>query len=122
MKKAIPLELRQRIVESVLNYSETQASAARRFMVSRKTVANLIKQFKSTGNLSFNYRNCGRKSKLTETQMSQIQEQIIETPDITLQEIKDKFSLDTCISAISKIVKHKFGFNLKKSTLSKSAN
>jgi transposase len=114
MSKALPIELRERIVESVLSYTDTKSGAARRFKVSLSTVSNLVKQYETTGSLSNHYKNCGRNITISEAQIAQIKENILATPDITLQEIKDKLALDIGISAISKIVKHKLGFNFKK--------
>jgi transposase len=75
----------------------------------------LIKQqYETAGSLSNHYRNCGRNITISKTQIAQIKETILATFDITLQEIKDKLALNIGISTISKIVKHKLGFNFKK--------
>ena len=51
---------------------------------------------------------------LSDYQLEQIRQKIIDRPDITLQELIDEFSLPVCVSALSRTVRFKLGFRFKK--------
>ncbi len=58
--------------------------------------------------------NRGRKPRLSCEQLEQVRAAIGEQPDITLQELKDKFSLPVSLSALSKTMRNKLELCYKK--------
>jgi len=80
--------------------------------VSLSTIDKVWRKFRETGTyLPIPYT--GRKSTLTAEQDRQIRAKITETPDITLNELREKLSLDLSESGLSLHLK-KMGLSFKK--------
>ena len=78
------------------------------FNISERTISRIWNKYKKTGNYN-STPYTGRKSKLTKQQDEQIRDIITKTPDITLNELIDKLSLDLTEGGLS--------FHLKKMNL-----
>ena len=92
MKKIMNNDSRDRLVHS---YEKLQNAdiVATAFDVSVSTVFRLVHQYKKTGTVELQTHKRGRKPVLTPEQMEKVKETILETPDITMQEIIDKLHL-----------------------------
>ena len=74
---------------------------AKIFKTNVNSVNRIIRQKKRTDSCELKTHNCGRKSILTETDFKHISELIITQPDITINEIKDRYIQDETNKCIS---------------------
>lgn len=113
-------QTRKSLVETYKIFGNAQ-KVAEAFGVTRWTVYRLNEQFKNTGSVELKTSARGRKTKLSKENLHQISKTILETPDITLQEITDKLQLDCSISVLCRAIRNKLGFTRKKKVYSKFA-
>jgi transposase len=106
-------QTRKSLVETYKIFGNAQ-KVAEAFGVTRWTVYRLNEQFENTGSVELKTSARGRKTKLSEENLCQISNVILETPDITLQEIIDKLQLDCSISVLCRAIRNKLGFTRKK--------
>ena len=81
-----------------------------------RTVSRVWKDYQTQGKIGASVHNCGRKSAITAHQHKQIFEEIEKTPDITLNELIEKFNLTITEGGLSKYLK-KNGMTYKKRVL-----
>ena len=116
MKKIMNNDARDRLVHSYEKIKNADIVAAA-FDVSVSTVFRLVHQYRETGSVELQIHKRGRKPMLTLEQIQKVKETILETPDITMQEIIDKLDLPIKENTLCVIVKHKLGFTRKKKML-----
>lgn len=109
-------QTRKSLVETYKIFGNAQ-KVAEAFGVTRWTVYRLNEQFENTGSVELKTSARGRKTKLSEENLCQISNVILEAPDITLQEIIDKLQLDCSISVLCRAIRNKLGFTRKKKSL-----
>ena len=109
-------DARDRLVHSYEKIKNADIAAAA-FDVSVSTVFRLVHQYRETGTVELQIHKRGRKPMLTLEQIQKVKETILETPDITMQEIIDKLDLPIKENTLCVIVKHKLGFTRKKKML-----
>ncbi len=100
MKRALSLDLRERIVAAYDAQEATREEVAKRFKVSLGMVKKLVAQRNRTGDLRARYRYCGRKAKLEPEQGERLRALVRQEPDLTLAEIKARLELSCTIGAI----------------------
>lgn len=100
MKKAISLDLSERIVTAYEGREGTREEVAKRFKVSVGMVKKLLAQKSRTGDLRARYRFCGRKGRLEPEHGKSMRQLVEREPDVTLEEIKQRLGLDCTIGAI----------------------
>lgn len=100
MKKAISLDLRERIVAAYEGKEGTREEVAKRFKVSVGMVKKLMAQRNRTGDLRPRYRYCGRKARLEPEHGERMRKLVGQEPDVTLEEIKQRLGLGCTIGAI----------------------
>ena len=100
MKKAISLDLRERIVAAYDGKEGTREEVAKRFKVSLGLVKKLLAQRTRTGDLKPRYSYCGREARLEPEHGKRLRELVMQSPDVTLEEIKQRLELDCTIGAI----------------------
>jgi transposase len=113
MPKPLSDDLRKRIIDSKLR-GDTEDKIASEKEVSKSTVTKLWSKFRSTGNYSPRSGRSGRKPGLSDHQLEQVGQAIVERPDITFRELIDKFFFPVSVSALSRTVRNKLGFRFKK--------
>ena len=113
MPKPLSNDLRKRVIDSKLR-GDTEDKIAFEKEVNKSTVTKLWSKYRSTGSYFPCSNRRGRKPMLSDYQLEQIRQKIIDHPDITLQELIDEFSLPVCVSALSRTVRFKLGFRFKK--------
>lgn len=94
--KALPIELRERIVTAV-NEGETTISVAKRFKVSWSSVKRYVRQAKEQGHLKHG-KSTGRPRKLTAEQHDSLYKKLTQDPDLQLKEYCDWLSDTTGVS------------------------
>lgn len=108
-------EVRELMVKAYEESGNT-TEVAKYFSVSRSTVLAYVKQMRETGSVAVRTSERGRKPILTQTNLDNIKETILEQPDITIHEIKEKLNLPVSEENIrEKVVK--MGFVYKKKSL-----
>jgi len=70
--------------------------------------------YNETGDVKPRENKNGRKSKLNDEDLINIQKVIADQPDLTLDEIKEKLDLPICISALCRIINNKLNITYKK--------
>lgn len=95
---------------------ERVTEVARIFGINRGSVYDIVNQYKETGSLEIRTSQRGRKPELTKEQLEEIRQAVIENPDITLLEIKEKFDLPVTTECIRQKL-HEMGFRRKKKSL-----
>jgi transposase len=82
--------------------------------VPQRTIYGLLAHERKTGSMEPLVDNCGRNPEFSPQDMEKLKGIIEEKNDVTLEEMKAQMDTTLCISALSRIVKHKLGFNFKK--------
>ena len=113
MPKPLSNDLRKRIIDAKLR-GETEDSIAFDKEISKSTVTKLWFLFRETNSYAPRPNPNGRKPRLSSDQLEDVRQGIHIQPEITLQELIDKFSLPVSISALSKTVRFKLKFRYKK--------
>ena len=104
MPKYISNEKRKDIILHKKNGKNSKIIAE--FMcVCVRTVERVWKDFKTQGKVEANVHNCGRKSVITSEQNKKILEEIKNTPDITLNELIEKYDLKITEGGLSNYLK-----------------
>lgn len=113
MRKAISVDLRERIVEAYERKEGTREEVAKRFKVSLGMVKKLLQQQSRTGDLRPRYRFCGRKAKLMPEHGAALKALVAKEPDVTLEEMKARLGLGCTVAAIHQVLA-KLGLTYKK--------
>ena len=113
MKKAISMDLRERIVAAYDGKEGTREEVAKRFKVSLGMVKKLLAQRTRTGDLQPRYSYCGRKARLEPEHGKRLRELVMQSPDVTLEEIKQQLGLGCTIGAIHWVLS-RMGLTYKK--------
>ena len=87
------------------------------FNIKERTVYRLVAQKRNTGSVELQTSTRGRKPKLNEYQIRQIDALLKEKPDITLLGIIEQLSLDCSESTICRVVRNTLGYSLKKKVI-----
>ena len=105
----------------LVNAYETKCSNAKQlaniFDVKERTVYRLVAQKRTTGSVELRTSERGRKPQLNEEQVHQVDELLKQKPDITLQGIIEELDLDCSVSTLSRTVRFKLGYSLKKKVI-----
>ena len=109
MLKPLSDDLRKRIIYAKLR-GDTEAQIASEKEVNKSTVTKLWSKYRSTGSYSPRLTLRGRKSRLSDHQLEQVRQTIVDRSEITLQELIDEFALPVCVPALSRTVRFKLGF------------
>lgn len=92
--KPLSLDLRKRIVDAYERGEGSQANIAQRFGVGTSTVERLLKQWRTTGSLEPKKLG-GSTPIVSEKQQSQVETWIKQQPDLTQDELAQRFTAET---------------------------
>ena len=87
------------------------------FAVAPRTVYRLVAQKRDTGSVELRTSQRGRKPKLNEDQLRQIDELLKQKPDITLLDIQEELKLECSESTLSRAIRFKLGYSLKRKVI-----
>jgi transposase len=116
MPKPYSLDIRTRVLTKHLN-GKTVPEIAIELDVKPTFIYDMLSLYKKTGSVEPKPASGGRKPYLDEEKQQQIAELIQETPDLTLQEIKDALELDISISVLCDTINKKLNLNYKKNAI-----
>lgn len=105
-------EIREKAVRAYLDGKGTARQLADIFGYTPATIFNWVRAYRQTRQLAAK-PNGHRKSCFSNEELAKLKEIVLETPDITLQEIKTRFNKSCCLAAICRILV-KLGFSYKK--------
>ena len=108
-------EVRELMVKAY-EKSHNAAEVARNFSVNRGTVYEYVNRKKNNQSLEVKTSQRGRKSKLTQNNLDDIKNAIIQQPDITIHEITETLALPVSDETVRREVV-KMGFVYKKKSL-----
>ncbi len=115
MKKMLSTEIRELIVKAY-ERSHDAKEVARNFSADKSTVYSYVRKMRRTGTVAVQTSKRGRKPILNQEQLNEIAETIINQPDISIHEIKEKLDLPVSEENIrEKVVQ--MGFVYKKKSL-----
>lgn len=112
MAKAISIEKRMDIIKHRQN-GKSSKNIANWLFLSVRTVERVWSKFKSTGSYAPEPQKSGRKPLVDKEKMKKIVAKINKQPDITINELIEKFDLEISESGLSKKLK-KIGLTYKK--------
>jgi len=116
MPKPYSMDIRTRVIKKHLE-GKLVSEITNELDVKPTFVYNTIFLYKSTGSVEPKPASGGRKPYLDAEKQQQIETLIQETPDLTLQEIKDILSLDISISVLCDTINKKLKLNYKKNAI-----
>jgi len=120
---AIPysIDLRERVI---LKYNEGKSvlEIVNELNVKKSFVYNILRLYKETRSVAPKPANGGRNPEITEEILLQIEALIMETPDITLHEIKNELGLSRSISGICDAINKRLKLRLKKTLFDTGQN
>lgn len=99
-KKALSLDLRERILQAYDHGEGSQEEVADRFKVSYGMVKKLVQQRRHTGDIAPRHHHAGRKPQIEAGHRSQLRALLAQKPDLTLKELRAALGLECTIQAI----------------------
>jgi transposase len=107
------IDLRKRVIQKHKE-GKSVPEIEKELSVKKTFVYNMLKLYKETGSVEAKPATGGRKPSITDEILSQIKALVLETPDITLQEIKDELGLTVSLSVICDAINKKLNLRYKK--------
>jgi transposase len=101
MPTPISLELRKKIIKHKQN-GEKERDIAKWLVINQSTVTKIWRQFREEKTIENKVHKRGRKPAFCEKKMEKVKAEIKAQPDITLEELVEKFKLNISISALSR--------------------
>jgi transposase len=115
MAKPYSLDIRSRVI-SKHKEGKAVTEIIKELDVKRSFVYDMLTLYKATGSVEPKPASGGRKPTIDEEILLQIETLVLETPDITLQEIKDELELTISISIICDAINKKLNLRYKKNS------
>jgi len=112
MPRNYSVDLRSRIWDAC-QQGQRPCEAARHFKVSERCVYYLLSHVRKTGSVEPRVGKTGPKPKL-EAHHEQLRELLRKHPDLTLEALREKLSVDVCLATLSNALRN-LGLTLKKS-------
>ena len=113
MAKPYSIDIRTRVIKKH-EEGKKVPEIAKELSVKKSFVYNMLGLYKSTGSVEPKPHTGGRKPTIDEEMLMQIEALVLETPDITLQEIKDALGLTISLSIICDAINKKLNLRYKK--------
>ena len=82
--------------------------------VKKTFVYDMMNLYATAGSVEAKAATGGRRPSLDERELLQIEELVLETPDITLREVKDALNLNVSLNTICNAKNHKLNLRRKK--------
>ena len=117
----ISLDFRQRILKAYDRGDATREQVANRFEVSLAMVKKLIQQRRHTGNIAPRHHRSGRKPLILDSHRRDMRLLLKTHPDLTLEEIRVRLSLECTIQAIHYVLVD-MGMTYKKRLFARRSN
>lgn len=112
--KAIPIELRERILAARTEDGQSLGIISERFRIPKSTVQGIIERYRSSGTVEPKPHGGGRRLAFSSKQLRQLRRQLLKQPDATLAQLRKRIKVYGSIATFHRAIK-KLGFTLKKS-------
>lgn len=119
-KKALSLDLRERILEAYDLKEGTREDIAKRYRVSLGMVKKLIQQRRHTGQIAARYDRCGRKPTILQSHCQHMRRLLAKKADLTLEQLRSEVGLSCTLPAIHYALA-KMGLTYKKRRLGQAS-
>lgn len=96
----LSMDLRQRIIDAVIEGSESMPQIAKRFGVSYNMVQKLKYQWRDLGTIEPQTQNVGRKPVLSDSQRKKLDKLVRNNPSLTLEQLRSKIRANCCVTTI----------------------
>ena len=96
----LSMDLRQRIIDAVIEGSQSMPRIAERFGVSYNMVQKLKYQWRDLGTIEPQTQNVGRKPVLSESQRKKLDKLVRDNPSLTLEQLRSKIRANCCVTTI----------------------
>src|SRR5665213_562423 len=107
-------DLRQRVIDTLERQEGSFRKVATRFRVSLSFVTRLVRHRRATGSVEPKPHGGGRPPALGPDDLERLRGLIRESPDATLEELRQALGLKCSLMAISRAVRHKLKITRKK--------
>jgi len=116
MGKPYSMDIRSRVI---MKHEEGKrvSEIASELNVKSAFIYDMLRLFRETGSVEPKPATGGRKAAINEDVLLQLATLIQETPDMTLQEIKDELGLSVSISVICDTINKKLNLRYKKNSI-----
>jgi transposase len=118
---ALPMALRERILDAVAGGDGSPAQVARRFRVAVNTVYNLLRLREETGTLRPRPNPGGHQPAIGPERYDEVRQLLATQPDLTLAQLRDRLGLDCSPAAVCRTLK-KLGLTRKKKRCTRPSN
>jgi len=115
MAKPYSIDIRNRVIKKHEDGKKVN-EIANELSVKKSFVYNMLGLYKSTGSVEAKPHRGGKKATIDDYMLLQIEALVLETPDITLQEIKDELGLKISLSIICDTINKKLNLRYKKNS------
>ena len=115
MAKPYSVDIRSRVIKKH-EAGKKVTEIANELCVKKSFVYNMLGLYKATGSVEPKPHTGGKKPTIDEGMLLQIEALVLETPDITLQEIKDELGLTISLSIICDAINKKLNLRYKKNS------
>ena len=112
--KPTSIDLRKRIMAARLQDSQSMGHIAERFGIAKGTVQNIIERYRDAGTVNPKPPNAGRKAACRGALLKQLEQDVLDHPDATLAELRDRSGLAVSLVTVHNTLK-RMGFTRKKS-------
>jgi|SRR6185295_6931484 len=112
--RAYSSDLRERVVRAVEAGDETREEIAERFGVGPTFIKKMLKQKRETRSIAPLPHGGGRQRVYVGVTLERLKQALIDTPDATLEELRDKTCKSASIMAVHRALE-RLGFRRKKS-------
>ena len=96
----LSMDLRQSIIDAVIEGGESMPRIAERFGVSYNMVQKLKYQWRDLGTIEPQTQNVGRKPVLNESQRKRLDKLVRDNPSLTLEQLRSKIRANCCVTTI----------------------
>lgn len=111
--RPVSIDLRKRVVTARENDGQSMGQIARRFKMPKGTVQNILERYRDSGTVVPRPSNSGRKPAFSQTALLKLEKDVLEHPDSTLEELRDRSRKKVSLVCIHKTLR-KLGFTRKK--------
>lgn len=111
--RPISVDLRKRVVTARVNDGQSMGQLARRFNMPKGTVQNILERYRDSGTVVPKPPNSGRKPAFSQTALLKLEKDVLDHPDSTLEELRDRSHKKVSLVCIHKTLR-KLGFTRKK--------
>jgi transposase len=107
------IDLRKRVVAARENDGQSMGEIAARFKMPKGTVQNILERYRDSGTVEPKPPNSGRKPAFSQTALLKLEKDVLDHPDSTLEELRDRSHRKVSLVCIHNTLK-RLGFTRKK--------